>query len=648
MEQPYAAWSQERPDAQPHPSLSQLPLRTVAPHVEQIEQLEEMQTSPIQNYHQQPQEEQRPQEEVHRPSSYFPITIPSSSPQDQQASASAEKPEPFPTNLPSPSVPIRLEPHSAILNHLVARYNAEGPHPQIAHVSHAIVDQVSASEKLGKHLSDRMPFMRAASQRLQAVIGMRNDLPFDLLMGTGQHDAENLVLGPDGGLPPPDTYKIFTTPSTPDHHPPATNKNAPPQEGEAREAREVYPVQTNPFFPPSVNPNTGQGLREYLLTRALITGSKKRECRSISFHDFTPNLRSGEFRNELLEHFGVDGISKIDRIEVLELSLTPPNFPKPTPTTWLCLAVPIANITSYPVQADTSLPSALLEETLIRNKHGLPTFKIAKRQDYDFSFQGIPIFEFSTRKLFAATSLPSGDEAENENDNNAPIADFLSVDGLKPYDVEDPYREFPVEVTQNPNLLHSICRKYAQSSGLRGEALQNFGETIEDASGVDISEELSPNDGIWWNSFYRGMTRDRIRWEKIRRSMGRGRCRVVMRWQDVPEELKTKDSRLGPGTCEVEKIMEEMTRESMQGKKRKARKSGVMSPGSGSGQDVGLGVMLAGRGARAPSMRSASGEGSRDTLRAKAMGMNGSGVIRDFETQNLGETMQGMISEFRG
>lgn len=200
MEQPYAAWSQERPDTQPHPSFSQLPLRTVAPHVEQIEQLEEMQTSPIQNYHQQPQEEQRPQEEVHRPSSYFPITIPSSSPQDQQASTSAEKPEPFPTNLPSPSVPIRLEPHSAILNHLVARYNAEGPHPQIAHVSHAIVDQVSASEKLGKHLSDRMPFMRAASQRLQAVIGMRNDLPFDLLMGTGQHDAENLVLGPDGGL----------------------------------------------------------------------------------------------------------------------------------------------------------------------------------------------------------------------------------------------------------------------------------------------------------------------------------------------------------------------------------------------------------------------------------------------------------------
>lgn len=126
----------------------------------------------------------------------------------------------------------------------------------------------------------------------------------------------------------------------------------------------------------------------------------------------------------------------------------------------------------------------------------------------------------------------------------------------------------------------------------------------------------------------------------------------MMRWQDVPEELKTKDSRLSPGTCEVEKIMEEMTRESMQGKKRKARKSGVMSPGSGSGQDVGLGVMLAGRGARAHSMRSASGEGSRDTLRAKAMGnrmgMNGSGAIRDFETQNLGETMQGMISEFRG
>ncbi|RAL61788.1 hypothetical protein DID88_002851 [Monilinia fructigena] len=77
-----------------------------------------------------------------------------------------------------------------------------------------------------------------------------------------------------------------------------------------------------------------------------------------------------------------------------------------------------------------------------KNKHGLPTFKIAKRQDYDFSFQGIPIFEFSTRKLFAATSLPSGNEAENGNENNAPIADFLSVDGLEPYEAQDPYHEF--------------------------------------------------------------------------------------------------------------------------------------------------------------------------------------------------------------
>ncbi|KAB8304234.1 hypothetical protein EYC80_003652 [Monilinia laxa] len=749
MEQSYAAWRQEQPDAPPHPSFSQLPLRTVVPQVEQIGQLEEMETSPVQNYQQQQQLEQRTQEEFHRAPSYSPIILPSSFSQDQQASASAEKTEPFPTNLPSPSVPIRLEPHSAILDHLTARYNAEGPHPQITHVNHATVDQVCASETLGKHLTDRMPSLRAASQRLQAVIGIRNDLPFDLLMGTGQNDAENLVLGPDGGLVDlglrntglshdktddvngneswlrahnaagkrdgvtsgdaarsnqPNTdldanahgntnintqdsattahflQNIHTTldarqSSTYNHQKSATQQ---------REAREV-PVQTKPFFPASVNPHTGQGLREYLLTRALITGSTKRECRSISFHDFTPNLRSGEFRNELLEHFGVDGISKVDRIEVVELSLpdtngtlhpwlsifiqrplvtlnppisacpstsTPPNFPKPTPTTWLCLAVPIANITSYPVQADTSLPSALLEETLIKNKHGLPTFKVAKRQDYDFSFQGIPIFEFSTRKLFAATSLPSGNEAENENDNNAPIADFLSVDGLKPYDAEDPYQEFPVEVTQNPSLLHSICRKYAQSSGLSGEALQNYGEVIEDVRGVDISEELSPNDGIWWNCFYRGMTRDRIRWEKIRRSMGRGRCRVVMRWQDVPEELKTKDSRLSPRNCEVERIMEEMTRESMQGKKKNTRKSGVMSAGSASGQDVGLGVMHAGGGTRAYSMRSALGEGSRDSLRARAMGnrmgVSGGGVDGGFGTQSLGEAMQGMISEFRG
>ncbi|ESZ98110.1 hypothetical protein SBOR_1489 [Sclerotinia borealis F-4128] len=715
MEQTYAEWFQEEMEhcvsAQYYqqeqerqgfespraPSKSPITLQAVTPQASQIEQMERVSAQ----YHQ--QQQQREELELPRAPSYSPIM-----PQVQQASAqvsAASESEIFPADLPSPSVPIRLEPHSSILDHLTRQYNAVGPQPNIPHVNHAHKDQVDVSETLGQHFTDRMPFIRATSRRLQAVIGVRNDLQFDLLMGTGKNDADNLVLGPnrelvdlgrkvrglggsnvnanvnmdmkninaDTGESSDTTGHVrnihaalnalpasSTASNASSQHQQSTTQ---PMVNNITQHSEAYKTPTiTPAFPPSVNPITGQGLRDYLLTRALITGSKKRECRSISFHDFTPDVRTGEFRNELLEHFGVDG--KNERVEIVELSLpdangtlhpwlsiliqrplvtlstpsaspstsTPPNFPHPTPTSWLCLAVPLANITTYPIQPDTSLPSSLLETILIKNKHGLPTKKIAKRQDYDFSFQGVPIFEFSTRSLFAATFLSSSLSTENGvananansdfNENVEPIADFLSVNNLPPYDPKDPYRQFPSQVTQNPELLHSIACKYAYESGLRGEKLATFGEIMVDDQGIDISEELSPNEGVWWSVFYRGMSADRIKWAKIRRSMGRGRCRVVVRWQDVPEEFRgmvgDSDAGLSRRTSEVEKIMEEMTKESLQWKKRRGRKGGMMS--AGDRQNVGLGVMNANVGTHAYTTRPASGEALRNSLRAKAIG----------------------------
>ncbi|QSZ37569.1 hypothetical protein DSL72_008667 [Monilinia vaccinii-corymbosi] len=751
-EQSYAAWPQEQLDAPHHPPLSQLPLRTLTPQLKRP-MVGEMEILPAQIDHH-GQQQQPSEESLGVAPSYPPArTVPSSSPspapssqqdQDQQrhqASACTEATAPFPPNLPSPRVPIRLSLRSTIPNHLTG---GPHPHPHIPPTQHA---HHAAPSPPSPQLSHREPFIRAASRRLQAVSGLRNDLPFDLLMGSGANDAANLVLGADGRLVDlglrirsaadhagaresgrrggrnrvvrrggaaegdgqiwgtdvdvdgnTNTNTNTNTNNSAHHRPNIPNSlNVPPSSSSSSPHNPPPPHTIPPSIPPSpspsltiplplptINPQTGQGLREYLLAYTRINKSTPaRECRSISLHDFTPNLRTGEFRNQLLWHLGVDKLSSSslpsrgERIEVRELSLpdangtlhpwlsifiqrplvtldpplinsastsssTPPNFPKPTPTSWLCLAVPLANITSYPIQADASLPPALLEETpSTKKKGGLPTFKIAQRQDYDFSFQGIPIFEFSTRTLFTAPQ---------EDDNDVPIADFLSVDGLAPYEPADPYGEFPAEVTQNPGLLHAICRKYAEAAGVRGEELRTFGDVVQDASGVDLSQELPPNDGVWWSAFYRGMTRDRIRWEKVRRSMGRGRCRVVLRWQEMPEERKTKGTTgSSPRTSEAEKIMEEMTRESMQGKKRKARNGGMMS--SSSRQDVGLGVTHANGGTRAYCVRSVTGEGSRDSLRAKAMGnkmgING-GVNGGFGTQNLGEKMQGMIGDFRG
>ncbi|KAJ8066075.1 hypothetical protein OCU04_005167 [Sclerotinia nivalis] len=776
MEQVYAEWRQAEMDAPRAPSFFSITMAADTPEVREIEKFEQVDHAPAQ-YNQQSQQQTF---ESSRAPSYSPLINASSLPQAHHPNPSITESSTFPPNLPSPSVPIRLEPHSPILDHLTAAYIAQGPHPQLSHVHHAMVNQVHASEILNKHVSDRMPFVRVASRRLQAVVGVRNDLPFDLLMGSGGNDARNLVVGKNGALVDlglaglgrsegfvggdlsvgvigeyldavrgngvavvgaagnnqedmgrdmdfntdantdaneernPNTKAYYlqnihtplnVPPSSSSNHSSASqNQQTAPRQNAASLVHEFHQDLKMPhFFPSSVNPHTGEGLREYLLTRALLTGSKKRECRSISFHDFTPDVRTGEFRNRLLVHFGVDGISKCDRVEVVELSLpdkngilhpwlsifiqrplltiisplnnfstsTPPNFPSPTPTTWLCLAVPLANITTYPIQSDTTLPSSLLEETLLKNKYGLPTKKIARRQDYDFSFQGIPIFEFSTRELFSPTSPSTFPSSSNSNShstshepsttNQPPISDFLSISGLPPYDPQDPYLPFPPHISQNPELLQHFARKYAHAAGVPAEELRTFGEMMEDESGVDVSEELSPNEGIWWSAFYRGITRDRIAWERVRRSMGRGRCRVVVRWQDVPVGMKGRvsgDGGVGLGLglglglerreSEMERVMQEMGRESMgRNSKRKARKS----MNGGLNQNVGLGVTNSNVGVHTHPTRSGSGEALRDTLRARAIGnrmsVNG-GVYSGIDTQNLAEKMHGQVADFMG
>ncbi|KAF7888226.1 uncharacterized protein EAF02_002767 [Botrytis sinoallii] len=307
--------------------------------------------------------------EPSRTSSYSHHTISSSSPQTQHSTTSTSETTVFPTDLPSPSVPCRLEPHSPVLDHLTAQYIAQGPHPHIPHVNHAAVNQRNASQILSKHQDDRVPFVRAASRRLQAVVGVRNDLPFDLLMGTGKHDASNLVVGRDGTLVDlglkdlerreevmrgagdenenenredlarddgvmsgenignnrgnmssdmdmntnanANTNEAYNTNSTAQYlqdihasfntlrsssHTPSTYHSSPHQQQTTPQKTTPNPTYESPtqipFFPPSVNPYTGEGLREYLLSRAFITGSVKRECRSISFHDFTPDVRT--------------------------------------------------------------------------------------------------------------------------------------------------------------------------------------------------------------------------------------------------------------------------------------------------------------------------------------------------------------------
>jgi hypothetical protein len=93
-----------------------------------------------------------------------------------------------------------------------------------------------------------------------------------------------------------------------------------------------FQSQRSPLSPifacAQVDPKTGKGLREWLLTQGKESRSQRKlECRSISFHDFRPELRTGKHGNVLLGHYAVG--EKGERVDVYEVDLCVsfPSFP---------------------------------------------------------------------------------------------------------------------------------------------------------------------------------------------------------------------------------------------------------------------------------------------------------------------------------
>lgn len=68
-----------------------------------------------------------------------------------------------------------------------------------------------------------------------------------------------------------------------------------------------------------VDKDTGQGLREFLLQKGKEGGMSKRECKSISIHDFTPDVRTLQHTNVLLAHYDVKDPG--ERCDVYEVDL---------------------------------------------------------------------------------------------------------------------------------------------------------------------------------------------------------------------------------------------------------------------------------------------------------------------------------------
>ena len=167
-----------------------------------------------------------------------------------------------------------------------------------------------ALKALERHIKARTPYIQLASARLQAACGIRNDSPFDL----PEPPKRNLS---------PSMQALYDMPqegfagSTKQVVAGGMKAKSASRGGERKESGIGF-VPKSPVGMQAIDKETGKGLREFFLQKGKECGMRKQECKSISFHDFTPDMRTGNHQNVLLGHYGVE---KGERVDVYEVDL---------------------------------------------------------------------------------------------------------------------------------------------------------------------------------------------------------------------------------------------------------------------------------------------------------------------------------------
>ncbi|PQE33925.1 hypothetical protein CJF32_00002789 [Rutstroemia sp. NJR-2017a WRK4] len=479
----------------------------------------------------------------------LPNSVSDSQSDNQSPEPAILPPTTFAPTIPPPQVPVRLELYEPLLDKLEAGFRVNGPHPILGDVSQNQKAQEDAFAVLEKHVRDRTPFILAACKRLQAVVGIQNDLPFTVGLENRVSNQPAFNVGYD--------IRNETTGQSAKRSKIVRNHRHLPADNACVQATRslttglgISSLDIDQSMLRYVDPSTGAGLREYIIMRRMIMGSRKRDCRSISFHDFTPDMREGTSKNQLLAHLGVErGFAGAERIECEEIDLpdptgrlypwisifiqqplvkyspaappsispSPPDFPHPAPTSWLMFVAPLSHVSTYPPQHDTAIPSSLLESTV--STRGIPTKKVALRQDFDFSFQGVPVWEFSDKSYLPTTHTYSV-FTDPKLPAIVPSKNFLTL-SLPPLShlADQSFSVYPA----GTDLLAKTASHFYRSGGTPEE----FAELVDQGLDKCVFQ------GEWWQEFYIRMAEERNRWRRVRESMGRGKCRVVVRWQEV-------------------------------------------------------------------------------------------------------------------
>jgi hypothetical protein len=211
-------------------------------------------------------------------------------------------------------------------------------------------------------------------------------------------------------------------------------------------------------------------------------------------------------------------------------SSLPPNFQIPIPTSWLVFACPLENVTAYPEALDTQSSSST---SSLPTRNRFPSSssakrsgkKIYKRRDFDFSHNGLPIFEFNN----TTGGMFNGDDGSE-------LPPFLEVGEIGPFHSGDEHEIFS----------DADCEAKIRPSG--GENKEYWLGPEQGGNKVE-----SPYKGQWWEVFYQQIAADAARWEGIRAAMSRGKCRVVIRYTEFTEDIYFESDSLAMAIgCEVE------------------------------------------------------------------------------------------------
>lgn len=144
-----------------------------------------------------------------------------------------------------------------------------------------------ALKELDKHIKQRGPYVNVVSTRLQAALRLRNELPFSLNINRWVEEYP----GPN----------LWGQPARPYMFP-------------CSFGADIEGVDMSLKL--DVDEETGQGLLYFLLQQSKKLGYKRQVCKSISFHDFTPDIKTGAHQNVLLKYYSTEGMGTITSYEV--------------------------------------------------------------------------------------------------------------------------------------------------------------------------------------------------------------------------------------------------------------------------------------------------------------------------------------------